>query len=131
MKYQVVTEGFRRSEEMMPEGVKFVLPGDGGEGSQNGGYGEQRLESETGIDENISELIEEAIEDEPNGDEASGGHKKKIGKSNWKRNQVLRRRKKGDEYLGRSKKSCEIPARSLGRRCSGKKRRILVHGDWG
>ena len=48
--------------------------------------------------------------------------KKKIGKSDWKQNHVLRLREKGDEYLGRSKKTDEIPARSLGRRCSRKKK---------
>ena len=121
MNYQVVTEGLRRSEEMVLEGDKCVLLRDGGEGSQNGDYGVERRERETGMDENTSGLREEAIADEPNGDEARGVRKKKIGKSNWKRNQVLRRRENGDEYLGRSKKSDKIPARSLGRRCSCKK----------
>ena len=121
MNYQVVTEGLRRSEEMVLEGDKCVLLRDGGEGSQNGDYGVERRERETGMDENTSGLSEEAIADEPNGDEARGVRKKKIGKSNWKRNQVLRRRENGDEYLGRSKKSDKIPARSLGRRCSCKK----------
>ena len=106
---------------MVLEGDKCGLPRDGGQGSQNVDYGVERRERETGMDENTSGLREEAIADEPNGDEACGGRKKKIGKSNWKRNQVLGRRENGDEYLGRSKKSDKIPVRSLGRRCLRKK----------
>ena len=115
--YQVGTEGCSRSEEMLPENGNCAIPGDGGESSQNGDYGEESLESETGLGENTRVLGEEAIVEDPNGDEASGGRKKKIGKSNWKWNQVLRLKEKGDEYLGRSKKNDMILARSLGRRC--------------
>ena len=50
-----------------------------------------------------------------NGGEASGDGKKKIGKSNWKRSQILALREKGDEYIGRSNKTRKTPARSLGR----------------
>ena len=70
--------------------------------SQNGDYGEKILESETGLGENTRVLSEKAIAEDPNGDEASGGRKKKRGKSNWKRNQMLLLYKK----------------------------RILVHGVW-
>ena len=70
--------------------------------SQNGYYGEEILESEIGLGENTRVVSEKAIAEDPNGDEASGGRKKKIGKSNWKRNQMLLLYKK----------------------------RILVHGVW-
>ena len=49
-----------------------------------------------------------------------------MGKSNWKRNHVLRLREKGDGYLGRWKKTDKIPVQPLGRRCSRKK-----GGAWG
>ena len=68
MNYQVVTEGLRRSEKMVLEGDKRGLFRDGGEGSQNGDYGVERRERETGMDENTSGL--------------RGVRKKKIGKSN-------------------------------------------------
>ena len=76
--------------------------------------------------ENTSGLSKEEIADEPNVNEASGGHTKKIGKSNWKRDPVLRLREKGDGYFCRSKKTDKILVRSLGRRCSCKK-----CGAWG
>ena len=41
-------ESCRRSEEMLPEDGDCVLPGDGGKRSQNGDYGEEIFESETG-----------------------------------------------------------------------------------
>ena len=44
-----------------------------------------------------------------------------VSKSNWKQNHVLRLREKGDEYLGRLKKTDKLPIRSLGRRWSHKK----------
>ena len=103
---------------MLPEEGNCVLPGDGGESSQNGDNGEEILKGETGLGENTRVFSEKAIAEGPNGDEASGGSKKKIGKSNWKRNQVLRLREKGDEYLGRSKNNDMILARSFGRCCS-------------
>ena len=103
---------------MLPEDGNCVLPGDGGKSDQIGDYVEEILEGETGLGENTRVLSEKAIAEDPNGDEASGGRKKKIGKSNWKRNQVLRLREKGDEHLGRSKKNDMILARSFGRCCS-------------
>ena len=57
--------------------------------SKHGDYGEEILESETGLGENTRVLSEKAIAEDPNGDKASDGCKKKIGKSNWKRNQIL------------------------------------------
>ena len=75
--YQVGNEGCRRSEEMLPEGGNCVLPGDDGESSQNEDYGEEILEGETGLGENIRVLSEKAITEDPNGDEDSGGRKKK------------------------------------------------------
>ena len=103
---------------MLPEDGNCVLPGHGGKSSQNGDYGEESLDCKTGSGENTRVLGEEAIVEDPKGDEASGGCKKNIGKSNWKRNQVLRLREKGNEYLGRSKKTDMILVRSLARRCS-------------
>ena len=94
--YQVGTEGCRRSDEMLPEDGNCVLPGDGGKSSQNRDYGEEILEGETGLGENTRVLSEKAIVKDPKGDEASGGRKKKIGKSNWKRNKLLKLREKGN-----------------------------------
>ena len=74
--YQVKTEDCRRSKEMLPE------DGNCGERSQNGDYGEEILEGETGLGENTRVLGEKAIVEDPNGDEVSGGRKKNIGKSN-------------------------------------------------
>ena len=64
---------------MVLDGDKCALPRDGGEGSQNRDYGEERLEGETGLDENTSGLSEETIPDETkfNRDEASEIRKKK------------------------------------------------------
>ena len=50
--YQVQTEACSRSEEMLPEDGNCVLPGDGGESSQNGDYGKEGLDGETGSGEN-------------------------------------------------------------------------------
>ena len=62
---------------MLPEGGNCVLPGDDGESSQNEDYGEEILEGETGLGENTRVLSEKAITEDPNGDEDSGGRKKK------------------------------------------------------
>ena len=59
------TEGCRQSEEMLPEDRNCILPGDGGQSSRNGDYGEEHLEGETGLGENTRGLGEEAIVEEP------------------------------------------------------------------
>ena len=42
-------EGLKRSKEMVSDGENCVLLGDGGKGSRNAGYAEERPEGETGL----------------------------------------------------------------------------------
>ena len=75
-----------------------------------------RPEGETGLGKTQVGLIRKQLQTNQMEMKQVGVARKKIGKSNWKQNCVLGLNEKGDEYLGRSKKTDKIPLRSLGRR---------------
>ena len=77
----------------------------------------ERPEGETGLGKTQVGLIRKQLQTNHMEMKQVGVARKKICKSNWKQNHVLRLIEKGDEYLGRSKKTDKLPLWSLGRLC--------------
>ena len=82
-------ECLKQSEEIVSGGQNSVFPGDDGEGSRNGDYAEERPKGETGLGKTQGGNCKEAIADKPIGDEASGGCKKKIGKTSLTGSRIM------------------------------------------
>ena len=55
-------EGLKQSGEMVSDGEICVLPGDGGEGSRNGDYAEERPEGETGLGKTQVGLVRKQLQ---------------------------------------------------------------------
>ena len=55
-------ECLKQSEEMVPDGENCVLPGDGGEGSWNGDYAEERPEGFTGLGKTQVGLVRKQLQ---------------------------------------------------------------------